>query len=164
MARVAGLPDLLAEAALVLEPVPDPTTNAVVTALCEEALAAVTADAACGRVCWHSAASSRSTPVTRELTDAASVAALELARAAGDDRSLVAALRARHDAVPGPERRRERLALAAEMLVRPTAPATPARDVGPAVADRRARGGGRLDRRRDELGSLAAASSASGAR
>jgi DNA-binding CsgD family transcriptional regulator len=115
LARSAGLPDLLAEAALVVEPVPDPTTTAVVTTLCEEALAAPTGPALRARLLAQRSQLAFYAG-DHELTGAASAAALELARASGDDRSLVAALRARHDAVPGPRRRAERLALAAEML------------------------------------------------
>jgi DNA-binding CsgD family transcriptional regulator len=158
LARSAQLSDLLAEAALVLEPVPDPTTNAVVTALCEEALAAAPADRALRARLLAQRSQLAFYGGDRELTDATSVAALELARAAGDDRSLVAALRARHDAVPGPQRRRERLALAAEMLTA----ADRTGDARPAMWGRLWRidalvEDGRLTDAADELGPLAAA-------
>lgn len=116
LARAAGRPGLVAEAALVVEPVPDPTATAVITELCDEAL---------GSIGEHDAGlrarllALRSTLAfyagDHELTRAASMAALDLARSA-DDHALVAALRARHDACPGPAGRPERLALAAEML------------------------------------------------
>ena len=158
LARTAARPDLLAEAALVVEPVPDPTTNAVVTALCEEALAAAPADAALRARLMAQRSQLAFYGGDRELTDDMSVAALELARTAGDDPSLVAALRARHDAVPGPQRRRERLALAAEML----AAANRTGDARPAMWGRLWRidalvEDGRLADAADELGPLAAA-------
>ena len=158
LARSAGLPDLLAEAALVIEPVPDPTTTAVMTALCEQALAAAPADAA-----WRARLLAQRSQLAfyagdRELTDDMSVAALELARSTSDDRSLVAALRARHDAIPGPSRRRERLLLAAELLAAAdrTGDARPAMwgrlwQIDALVED------GRLVDAADQLGPLAAA-------
>jgi DNA-binding NarL/FixJ family response regulator len=114
-ARAGGRPELLAEAALVLEPVPDPATAAVLTRLCEEALDTTTSDALRSRLL------ARRSQLAfyagdHALTRDAGTAALELARAAGVDRALVAALRARHDACPGPTGRPERLRLATEML------------------------------------------------
>jgi hypothetical protein len=158
LARTAALPDLLAEAALVLELVPDLTTNGVVTALCEESLAAASADAALRARLMAQRSQLAFYGGDRELTDDMSGAALELARTAGDDRSLVAALRARHDAVPGPQRRRERLALAAEML----AAANRTGDARAAMWGRLWRidalvEDGRLADAADELGPLAAA-------
>ena len=116
LARSAKLPDLLAEAALVLEPVPDPATTALITALCDEALAMAAPDSALRARLLAQRSHLAFYAGDNALTDDASAAALELARASGDDNSLIAALRARHDAVPGPQLRRERLALAAEML------------------------------------------------
>lgn len=118
LARSASRSELLAEAALVLEPVADPAVTAVITELCEEALRSVVQDRDAGLRARLLAL--RSTLAfysgDHERTRGASVAALDLARPAGDDRALVAALRARHDACPGPTGRPERLALADEML------------------------------------------------
>jgi len=115
-ARDAARPELVAEAAFVLEPVPDPAIGVVLTELCEEALASVTDDALRARllaVRSHLAFYAGD----HELTRSASEAALDLARRAGDTAALVAALRARHDACPGPAGRDVRLALADEMVV-----------------------------------------------
>jgi DNA-binding CsgD family transcriptional regulator/tetratricopeptide (TPR) repeat protein len=114
-ARAESQPELLAEAALVLEPVPDPGVSAVLTQLCEEALAATPGDALRARLLVrrsHLAFYAGDHALTRD----AGTAALDLAGTAGDDRAVVAALRARYDASPGPAGRPERLELAAEML------------------------------------------------
>jgi DNA-binding CsgD family transcriptional regulator len=158
LARSAGLPDLLAEAALVVEPVPDPATTAVLTVLCEDALTAAPADPALRARLLAQRSQLAFYAGDREHTDATSAAALELACASRDDRALVAALRARHDAVPGPRRRRERLALAAEML----AAAGRTSDARTAMWGRLWRidalvEDGRLADAADELGPLAAA-------
>ncbi|MDF3048577.1 MAG: transcriptional regulator, LuxR family [Pseudonocardia sp.] len=116
-ARATGRAELLAEAALVLEPVPDPATCAVLARLCEEALGAYAAADGAVRARLLARRSQLAFYAgDHTLTRDAGIAALELARAAGDDRALVAALRARHDACPGPAGRRERIRLAAEML------------------------------------------------
>lgn len=158
LARAAARPDLLAEAALVLEPVPDPTTTAVLTALCDEALAAAPPDPALRARLQAQRSQLAFYAGDRAHTDRASSAALDLARPTGDDRSLVAALRARHDAVPGPGGRSERLALAAEML----AAADRTGDARTAMWGRLWRidalvEDGRLAEAADELGPLAAA-------
>ena len=123
-ARGEGRFELLAEAALVVEPVPNPRISAVLTHLCDEALAAtpesrpsdtVAADAVRARLLArrsHLAFYAGDHALTRD----AGTEALDLARTAGDDRALVAALRARHDACPGPAGRPERLELATAML------------------------------------------------
>jgi DNA-binding CsgD family transcriptional regulator len=118
LARAAGRPDLLAEAALVLEPVPDPAVAAVLDGLGREALLAVGEE---GDAVLRARLLARRSHLAfyagdHELTRTAASAALDLARGTGDDRALVAALRARHDARPGPDGRPERLALAAEAL------------------------------------------------
>ncbi|MBW0118857.1 ATP-binding protein [Pseudonocardia abyssalis] len=118
LARQAGRPDLLAEAALVVEPVPDPAITAVLDRLGGEALRAVGEP---GDPALRARLLARRSQLAfyagdHELTRAAAAAAVELARGTGDDGALVAALRARHDACPGPAGRPERLALAAEML------------------------------------------------
>ena len=112
----SGRPELLAEAALVLEPVPDPTIAAMITRLCTEALGALHGEPALRARLLALRSHLAFYAGDPELTDRASAAALELARSTADDRSLVAALRARHDACPGPRGRPERLALAAETL------------------------------------------------
>jgi DNA-binding NarL/FixJ family response regulator len=121
-ARTAESAELLGEAALVLEPALDSRVNAVATQLCEEALAWLGERDASSR---HDGLRSRLLALRSHLafydgdrsrTEALSAAALDLARAAGDDRALGSALRARKEACPGPEGRAERMALADEML------------------------------------------------
>ncbi len=118
LARSADLADLVAEAALVVEPVPDPSVAAVIAELCEEALARADPERAAGlRARLLAVRSTLAFYVgDHELARRTSVAALDLARSTDDDEALVAALRAHHDACPGPDRRPERLVLAAEML------------------------------------------------
>ncbi|MHA6785861.1 ATP-binding protein [Pseudonocardia saturnea] len=118
LARSAGRPDLLAEAALVLEPVPDPAIAAELERLGDEALRTVGEQ---GDPALRARLLARRSQLAfyagdHELTRAAAAAAVDLARGTGDDRALVAALRARHDACPGPAGRPERLSLATEML------------------------------------------------
>src|SRR5262249_28249488 len=125
-ARAAGRAELLAEAALVLEPALDSRVNAAATQLCEEALARLdgsrpdaapteTRDRLRGRLlalrshlAFYGGDQAR--------TESLSAAALDLARGAGDDHALGDALRARKEACPGPAGRAEPMALAAEML------------------------------------------------
>ncbi len=118
LARSAGRPDLLAEAALVVEPVPDPAIATVLERLGDEALRAVGDD---GDPALRARLLARRSQLAfyagdHGLTRDAAAAAVGLARGTGDDRALIAALRARHDACPGPAGRPERLALATEML------------------------------------------------
>jgi DNA-binding CsgD family transcriptional regulator len=125
-ARAAGSGELLAEAALVLEPALDPRVNAVATQLCGEALTRLDDR-------HPDAHSTETRKVLRAQllalgshlafydgdqarTESLSAAALDLARGTGADRALGAALRARKEACPGPAGRAERMALAAEML------------------------------------------------
>ena len=117
-ARTAQHPELMGEAALVLEAAPGAGVNAVAKQLCEEALAGL-GDAT------HEALRARLLAQRSHLafydgeqhrTEPLSVAALELARKSRDDRALVDALRARQEACPGPAGRAERLQLATEML------------------------------------------------
>jgi DNA-binding CsgD family transcriptional regulator len=125
-ARAAGRAELLAEVALVLEPALDPRVNAVATQLCEEALARLhdsrpDADATETRTALRAQLLALGSHLAfydgdQARTESMSAAALHLARGAGDDRALGAALRARKEACPGPEGRAERMALAAEML------------------------------------------------
>ncbi|MGD9528196.1 ATP-binding protein [Pseudonocardia sp.] len=114
-ARAAARPDLLAEAALVLDAVTDPAVNAATAELCTEALA-VAGDAPAPRARLLALRSSLAFYAgDRDSTATASAEALRLARAAGDDEALVAALRARLDACPGVAGVGERLRLADEM-------------------------------------------------
>ncbi|GAA2549115.1 ATP-binding protein [Pseudonocardia hydrocarbonoxydans] len=152
-------PDLLAEAALAVEPVPDPSIAAVLQRLGDEAL---------GAVGEHGDPALRARLLARrsqlafyagdpELTRSAAAAAVDLARGTGDDAALVAALRARHDACPGPAGRPERLAMAAELL----AAAGRTGDAGPAMWARLWRidalvEDGEVTAAEDELGPLAA--------
>ena len=114
-AAAAQSPEQAAEAALVLEAVPDPTINATAKRLCEEALAQDIDPALRARLlalrshlAFYDGEQSR--------LDELSAEALDLARASKDDRALADALRARQEACPGPEGRAERLELATEML------------------------------------------------
>ncbi|MGW1345889.1 ATP-binding protein [Kribbella sp. NPDC002412] len=114
-AAAAQSPEQAAEAALVLEAVPDPTINATAKRLCEEALAHNVDPALRARLLAlrsHLAFYDGE----QDRLDAISSEALDLARTSKDDRALADALRARQEACPGPEGRAERLRLAAEML------------------------------------------------
>jgi len=114
-ARLAQTPEQSADAALVLEAVPDPAVNATAERLCDEALAQDIDPSQRARLlalrshlAFYAGEQSR--------LDALSSEALELARTANDDRALADALRARQEACPGPAGRAERLDLATEML------------------------------------------------
>ncbi|MFN2539483.1 MAG: AAA family ATPase [Mycobacteriales bacterium] len=106
-----------AEAALLLEAMPDPTVMVLAGELCREALdQAQLDDATRARLLGlmsHLAFYDGDT----ELTASRSREAIELARASGDDSARVAALRARQEALPGPAGRAERLVLADEMVL-----------------------------------------------
>lgn len=117
-ARCADTPELAAEAALVLEAVPDPAVNTLATQLCEAALAGL-GDGGSTRLRAHLLAQRSHLAFydgEQERVEALSTAALVEARAAGDDAALVSALRARQEACPGPSGRAERLELGAEMV------------------------------------------------
>ncbi|TWP53978.1 AAA family ATPase [Lentzea tibetensis] len=125
-ARAVGKPELLGEAALVLEAAADGGLNAAATPLCEEALAVNPTGALRARLLAQRAHLAFYAGEQHRL-DALSTEALELARASGDDRALVDALRARQEACPGPHGIAERLDLAAEMralAVRTNSPRT----------------------------------------
>ena len=114
-AEVAQSPEQCAEAALVLEAVPDTTINATAKRLCEQALAQSIDPALRARLlslrshlAFYDGEQAR--------LDALSSEALELARASRNDHALADALRARQEALPGPSGRAERLELATEML------------------------------------------------
>ncbi|MGY4768247.1 ATP-binding protein [Kribbella sp. CWNU-51] len=114
-AAAAQTPEQCAEAALVLEAVPDPTINATAERLCEAALAQSIDLALRARLlalrshlAFYAGEQAR--------LDALSATALELARSSADHRALADALRARQEACPGADGRAERLDLAAEML------------------------------------------------
>jgi DNA-binding CsgD family transcriptional regulator len=117
-AQRAGSPQLMGEAALVVEPASDVGVNAVAKQLCERALAEV------GEI-GHEALRARLLAQRSHLAfhdgeqdriDSLSTAALELARESHDDRALAEALRARQEACPGPGGLTERLQLATEMI------------------------------------------------
>jgi len=114
-ARTAGSAELLGEAALILEAVPDAGINATAKQLCEEALAGRTDEALRARLLAQ-----RSHLAfydgEQERLESLSVEALDLARKSQDDQALADALRARQEACPGPAGRAERLLLATEML------------------------------------------------
>ena len=114
-AAAAQSPEQAAEAALVLEAVPDPAINATAKRLCEDAL---THDIDPGLRARLLALRSHLAFYDGEQSrlDALSSEALDLARSTDDDRALAGALRARQEACPGPDGRAERLELATEML------------------------------------------------
>lgn len=114
-AAQARTPEQAAEAALVLEAVPDPSINATTERLCAAALALAVDTATRARLVAlrsHLAFYAGE----QSLLDALSAEALTLARSSQDDKALAAALRARQEACPGPDGRSERLDLATEML------------------------------------------------
>lgn len=120
-ARSARRPDLLADAALVLEAAAQPGVNAVAKELCEEALGALGAPEGAGGEARRARLLALRSQLAYYDGDEAGVAslsaaALDLARASGDDAALAAALRARKEACPGPSGRAERERLASEML------------------------------------------------
>lgn len=117
-ARAAQSPELMGEAALVLEAVPEPGVNAVAKQLCEDALAAL-GDAG------HEAMRARLLAQRSHLAfydgeqdrvESLSTTALVLARASRQNQALIDALHARKEACPGPTGRAERMLLATEML------------------------------------------------
>jgi DNA-binding CsgD family transcriptional regulator len=116
-AGAAGSPGLAAEAALVLEAVPDAAVNAVAKQLCEKALSGL-GDRGPAAL-WARLLAQRSHLAfydgEQERVATLSAAALDLARSCGDDLALTGALRARQEACPGPAGRAERLRLGAEM-------------------------------------------------
>ncbi len=117
-ARCADTPELAAEAALVLEAVPDPAVNALAIQLCEAALAGL-GDRGPARLRARLLAQRSHLAFydgEQDRVVALSAAALAEARAAADDDALVSALRARQEACPGPSGRAERLQLGAEMV------------------------------------------------
>lgn len=116
----AGRGDLAAEAALVLEAVPDPAVNAVARGLVEDALAVV----ADGSAAMRARLLARRSQLAfydgdQDRVEATSTRALTLARevtGADRDTALAAALRARYEACPGPAGLAERVELAREMV------------------------------------------------
>jgi DNA-binding CsgD family transcriptional regulator len=112
-AELAGSPEEIAEAALVLEAAPGAGVNAVATPLCDNALRQDVSPATRARLlaqrshlAFYRGEQHRLDELSRE--------ALRLAR--GDDRALAEALHARQEACPGPAGRAERLGLATEMI------------------------------------------------
>ncbi len=117
-ARATGKPELLAEAALVLEAAPDPRSNAIAKQLCDDALAALgeSGDTALRARLYAQRSHLAFYDGDQDTTETLSVTALDLAHAADDDRAHVEALHARKEACPGPTGRDERIRLASEML------------------------------------------------
>jgi DNA-binding CsgD family transcriptional regulator len=117
-ARAAHSPELLAEAALVVEAVADPGLNAVTKQLCEQALTSLgdTGDEALRARLLAQRAHLAFYDGEQGRVESWSAAALAVARESSDDRALIAALHARKQACPGPAGRAERFRLAAEML------------------------------------------------
>ncbi|MDQ4097493.1 MAG: AAA family ATPase, partial [Actinomycetota bacterium] len=111
-AKAAGDAELVAEAALVLEAVPDPAVNAIAKQLCEQALSAPGTHAALRARLLAQRSHLAFYDGDQLATESLSAAALELGRSVDDDRALMEALRARHEACPGPAGRAERLDLA----------------------------------------------------
>ena len=110
-------PDLVCEAALVVQPVADQRVNALLTELCDRALAVAGREATDALRARLLARRSNLAHYAGDLesTQHTSLAALDLARRAGDDKALIAALRARYDACPGSAGRGERQRLSDEL-------------------------------------------------
>ncbi|HUR18926.1 MAG TPA: AAA family ATPase [Acidimicrobiales bacterium] len=115
--RELGRPDLVAEAALVMEAIGAARFNLATRPLCEEALAALPPDAVALRA-LITARFVETFVFLRQphAVTAASEEALELAERSGDNRALAAALRARQVTSVGPEGLAERIVLARRML------------------------------------------------
>jgi tetratricopeptide (TPR) repeat protein len=114
----AGSPQLMGEAALVVEPASDAGVNAAAKQLCEQALAAL---GGTGQEALRARLLAQRSHLAfhdgeQDRIDSLSTAALDLARASGDESALAEALRARQEACPGPAGRTERLQLATEMI------------------------------------------------
>ncbi len=114
IARRRARPDLLAEAALVLESLGEPRINAVVRDMCEEALAGL---GEAGEPAVRARLLAQLTEAHVYLGEVSPVedssrAAMELAERSGDPVALIAALRARHLAVHHADDVSERLQLA----------------------------------------------------
>ncbi|MDP8938033.1 MAG: AAA family ATPase [Actinomycetota bacterium] len=116
--RSARSPELVAEAALVVEAVPDRAVNTVAKQLCEEALLGLgdTGDTVLRARLLALRSHLAFYDGDQERVEALSAKALDLAGASGDVRALVDALHARKEACPGPHGRNERMLLATEML------------------------------------------------
>jgi len=117
VARRLGRPELVAEAALVMEPVGHTGFEIATRRLCDEALAGLSADSLALRS--RVAARFAETFIYSADTSAAlqaSEQALELAEQCGDPRALAAALRARQVVRAGPDGLEERAALADRMM------------------------------------------------
>lgn len=115
-ARKIDRPDLLAEAALVMEPVGFPGFDVATRRLCEEALAAL--DPGLSAIRARVTARLVETFIFREFgaVASASAEALDLAERSGDLRALTAALRARQLVCSGPDGLDERMRVAERML------------------------------------------------
>ena len=117
LGRELSRPDLIAEAALVMEAEGAQGSDVATRALCEEALAGLAPDATALRA--RVMARFVETFVFMRQPEAVAVAsevALELAEQSGDTRAIAAALRARQVVCVGPEGLEERIALAGRML------------------------------------------------
>ena len=117
-AAASRSPELMSEAALVLEVGSDAGVNAVAKRLCEQALAGLDDP---GQEALRARLLAQRSHLAfydgeQARVEALSEAALDLARASGDDRALMDALHARKEACPGPAGRGERMLLAGEML------------------------------------------------
>ena len=117
VARAIGRPDLLAEAALVMEPVGRPGFDLATRRLCEEAIAALGFQPASLRA-RVTARLAESFAYLREIDRArpASEQALALAEQSGDPLAVAAALRARQLVCSGPDGLDDRAQLADRML------------------------------------------------
>ncbi len=116
-AQAAASPELLGEAALVLEVTADPAVNAVAEQLLERALGGLAEEADDGLRARLLAQRSHLAYYDGDdqRVGSLSAAAVRLARAADDDGALADALHARKEACPGPAGRSERMAMAAEL-------------------------------------------------
>ncbi|GAA1123465.1 AAA family ATPase [Kribbella jejuensis] len=116
LARRMASPELMAQAALVVEPTPD--LRGLAKLLCDEALAVLSddSDVALRARLLAQRAHLALYDGDLQLTASLSREALELARTCADDGALTEALYARQEACPTPTGVPERLELAAEML------------------------------------------------
>jgi DNA-binding CsgD family transcriptional regulator len=117
VARAIGRPDLVAEAALVMEPVGRPGFDLATRRLCEEAIVALDSEPASLRA-RVTARLAESFAYLREIDQAwpASEQALALAEQSGDPLAVAAALRARQLVCSGPDGLEDRARLADRML------------------------------------------------
>lgn len=135
LAGLVGRPDLVAEAALVMEPTLDLEINLTIRQLCERAIAGLGTE----KPALQARVAARLAEVCHYLGDAeparpASVEGLALAERSGDPVAVAAALHARQLVCSGPDGLDERADLAERMLPGPPERRRRGADVGVSVA------------------------------